>query len=47
MTFEEARAYIANLTHDEKVMLNDFLKALEQKRQPCQQTGGEIANKDP
>lgn len=33
MTLQEARAYIAGLTREEKVMLNEMLKDLEQKRQ--------------
>lgn len=34
MTEREAKAYIAVLTYEEKLRLNELLKALEQKRQP-------------
>lgn len=43
MTEREATAYISALTYDEKLRLNEMLKALEQKRQPApapQQTNG-------
>lgn len=33
MTREEAERYIAQLTFEEKLKLNELLKALEQKRQ--------------
>jgi hypothetical protein len=33
MTREEAAAYIAKLTTEEKIKLNDLLSSLEQKRQ--------------
>lgn len=36
MTPEQAMAYISNLTYDEKLKLNELLKALEQKHQPDQ-----------
>lgn len=32
MTIEEAQAYIAKLTHEEKVLLNEMLKKLEEQR---------------
>ena len=32
MTEEEARTYISRLTFEEKVKLNELLKALERKR---------------
>ena len=31
----EAKKYIKRLTFAEKILLNEMLKALEQKRQPC------------
>ena len=33
MTEEQARALIAQLTHEEMIILNEFLKGLEQERQ--------------
>lgn len=35
MTLQEAKDYIARLTQEEKVILNEMLKDLEQKRQPA------------
>lgn len=35
MTQEQAEKYISQLTYEEKLRLNEMLKALEQMRQPC------------
>lgn len=34
MTREQAKAYISQLSYEEKNQLNDLLLSLEQKRQP-------------
>lgn len=35
MSEEEARALVALLTHEEKVLLNEMLESLEQTHQPA------------
>ena len=33
MTYEQAKSYISNLTREEKLQLNAFLKMLEERRE--------------